>query len=106
MGGRTPRGAEWLILNLRTNPTAGQRFNSPTLTLTRFLTFDFSPTCTGYRGIRYTVGARIEREQGSVAIHPAGVELASKIINGPRLSAELQAHSMIDRWLEKRPAQK
>jgi hypothetical protein len=50
-----------------------------------------------YRGIRYTVRARIEREQWSVAIHPAGVELASKIISGPRDSAELQAHSMIKR---------
>jgi hypothetical protein len=59
-----------------------------------------------YRGIRYTVRARIEREQWSVAIHPAGVELAGKIINGPRDSAELQAHSMINKWLEKHPARK
>jgi hypothetical protein len=53
------------------------------------------------QGIR----ARIEREQWSVAIHPAGVELASTIINNPRGSAELQAHSMINMWLEKHPAQ-
>jgi hypothetical protein len=58
-----------------------------------------------YRGIRYTVRARIEREQWSVTIHPAGVELASKIINGQRDSAELRARSMINKWLEKHPAQ-
>jgi hypothetical protein len=58
-----------------------------------------------YRGIRYTIRARIEREQWSVAIHPAGVEMAGKVIYGARDSAELQAHSMINRWLEKHPAQ-
>jgi hypothetical protein len=55
--------------------------------------------------MRYTVRARIEREQWSVTIHPAGVELASKIINGQRDSAELRAHSMINKWLEKHLAQ-
>jgi hypothetical protein len=56
-----------------------------------------------HRGIRYTIRARIEREQWYVAIHPAGVEMAGKVIAGPRESAALQAHSMINRWLEKQP---
>jgi hypothetical protein len=54
-----------------------------------------------YRGIRYTIRARIERERWSVAIHPAGIELAEKVISGPREIAELRAHSMINKWLEK-----
>ena len=32
-----------------------------------------------YRGIRYTVRARIEREQWYVAIHPAGVENSMRL---------------------------
>ncbi len=59
-----------------------------------------------YRGIRYTIRARIEREQWSVAIHPAGVEKAGKVMTGPREKAELQAHSLINKWLEKHPAPK
>jgi hypothetical protein len=72
------------------------------------LAFDFRPNShtMEYRGIGYTIRARIEREQWSVAIHPAGIEMAGRVINGPRHSAELQAHSMINRWLEKHPAQK
>ena len=56
-----------------------------------------------YRGIRYTIRARIEREQWSVAIHPAGIEMAGKVMTGPREKAELQAHSLINKWLEKAP---
>jgi hypothetical protein len=56
-----------------------------------------------YRGIRYTIRARIEREQWSVAIHPAGIE---KAMTGPREKAELQAHFLINKWLEKHPAPK
>ena len=59
-----------------------------------------------YRGIRYTIRARIEREQWSVAIHPAGIEMAGKVMTGPREKAELQAHSLINKWLEKHPAPK
>jgi hypothetical protein len=59
-----------------------------------------------YRGIRYTIRVRIEPEQWSVAIHPAGVEMAGKIVTGTRGYATLQARSIINRWLEKHPAQK
>jgi hypothetical protein len=61
---------------------------------------------SGNRGIRYTIRARIEREQWSVAIHPAGVEKAAKVMTGPREKAELQAHFLINKWLEKHPAPK
>lgn len=52
-----------------------------------------------YRGIRYTIRVGIEREQWSVAIHPAGVEMPGRVITGPRERAELLARSMINRWL-------
>ena len=54
-----------------------------------------------YRGIRYTVRARIERDQWVIAIHPEDVESAGKVINGNRAEAELLAHSMINKWLER-----
>ena len=44
--------------------------------------------------------ARIEREQWSVAIHPAGVEMKGRVVFGSREAAELQAREMIDRWLK------
>jgi hypothetical protein len=56
-----------------------------------------------YRGIRYTVRVRIEREQWSVAIYPKGVEMPGKVITGPREKAEMLAHSSINKWLEKHP---
>lgn len=59
-----------------------------------------------YKGIRYTIRARIEREQWSVAIHPAGIEMAEKIVTGPRECAESEAHFMVDRWLKKQAEQK
>jgi hypothetical protein len=59
-----------------------------------------------YRGIRYPIRARIEREQWSVAILPAGVEKAAKVTTGSRGKAEQQAHSLINTWLEKQPAPK
>ena len=31
-----------------------------------------------YKGIRYTIGARVERNQWIVAIHPGDVEMAGK----------------------------
>jgi hypothetical protein len=53
-----------------------------------------------YRGIRYTIRAGIEREQWSVTIHPAGVEMKGKVVSGPREKAELQALALIDSWLK------
>jgi hypothetical protein len=58
-----------------------------------------------YRGIRYTIRARIEREQWSVAIHPTGVEMKGKVVIGSREKAELQARAMINRWLRKHSTQ-
>jgi len=51
-----------------------------------------------YRGIRYTVRARVERDQWVVAIHPGGVEQSGKVMNGDREQAELLARSMIVKW--------
>jgi hypothetical protein len=56
-----------------------------------------------YRGIRYTIRTRIERQEWYVAIHPNGVELPGKVVVGSREEAELQAHSMINDWLRKHP---
>jgi hypothetical protein len=54
-----------------------------------------------YREIRYTVRARIERNEWTVSIHPAEIEGARRVVTGPRERAELLARSMIDRWLER-----
>jgi hypothetical protein len=54
-----------------------------------------------YRGIRFTVRARIERNEWTVSIHPTGIEGARKVVTGPRERAELLARSMIDRWYER-----
>jgi hypothetical protein len=54
-----------------------------------------------YRGIRYTIRARIERHEWTVSIHPADIESPRKVITGPRERAELVARSMIDRWYER-----
>ena len=54
-----------------------------------------------YRSIRYTIRTRIERDQWSVAIHPAGVEMKGRVVIGPRSDAELQARALIDSWLIK-----
>jgi hypothetical protein len=55
---------------------------------------------------RYTIRARIEREQWSVAIHPAGVEMKGEVVSGPREKAELQARAMINTWLKSHSTQK
>jgi hypothetical protein len=55
-----------------------------------------------YRGIRYTIRTRIERDQWSVAIHPAGVEMKGRVVIGSRSDAELQARVLIDSWLNPR----
>ena len=56
-----------------------------------------------YRGIRYTVRARIERNEWAVSIHPAGIEGAQRVVTGPRERTDLLARSMIDRWYERAP---
>jgi hypothetical protein len=56
-----------------------------------------------YRGIRYTIRTRIERQEWYVAIHPDGVELPGKVVVGFREKAELQAHTMINDWLRRHP---
>src|SRR5258705_10251886 len=58
-----------------------------------------------YRGIRYTIRAGIVPRQWSVAIHPPGVDVAARVVNGPRSTAEELARSMIDRWLKAHPKQ-
>ena len=54
-----------------------------------------------YRGIRYTIRARIERNEWTVSIHPADVESPRRVVTGPRERAELLARSMIDKWRER-----
>lgn len=54
-----------------------------------------------YRGIRYTIRVRVERDQWTVAIHPDDVEMAGKVVNGPREQAESVAHAMINKWLDR-----
>ncbi len=57
-----------------------------------------------YREIRYTVRARIERNEWTVSIHPGGIEGARRVVTGrPRERAELLARSMINRWYERAP---
>ena len=56
-----------------------------------------------YRGIRYTVRKRIERDEWYVAIYPDGVELPGRVVVGRRSEAELEAHDMIDNWLHRHP---
>jgi hypothetical protein len=58
-----------------------------------------------YRGIRYTLRARIEREQWHVAIYPAGVEMKGTVVLGSREEAELQARAMINDWLKRHSTQ-
>jgi hypothetical protein len=59
-----------------------------------------------YRGIRYIIRARIEREQWYVAIHPAGVEMKGRVVFGSREEAESQARALIDSWLKRHSTQK
>ena len=58
-----------------------------------------------YRGIRYIIRARIEREQWYVAIYPAGVEMTGRVVIGSREQAELQARALINDWLKRHPTQ-
>ena len=59
-----------------------------------------------YRGIRYTIRARIERGQWSVAIYPTGIEMKGLVVFGSREEAELRARAMINDWLKKHSTQK
>ena len=52
----------------------------------------------GVQGDQITVRARIERNDWTVSIHPAGIEGAKRVVAGARERAELVARSMIDRW--------
>ena len=54
-----------------------------------------------YRGIRYTIRARIERDEWHVAIHPGDVESTGKVVTGNHEKAEALAHSMINNWLDR-----
>jgi hypothetical protein len=54
-----------------------------------------------YRGIRYTIKTRTERNEWLVAIHPDGTELPGKVFLGTREAAELRAHSIIGDWLQR-----
>jgi hypothetical protein len=54
-----------------------------------------------YRGVRYTIRARIERGEWFVAIHPDGVEMPGKIVSAGREQAGTLAHFMINIWLDK-----
>jgi len=55
-----------------------------------------------HRGIRYTIRARVERDEWHVAIHPGDVEMPGKIVSGDREQAETLAYSMINKWLDRR----
>jgi hypothetical protein len=57
-----------------------------------------------YRGIRYTVRARIERDEWTVSIYPADIESPTRVVTGRREVAELPARSMIDKWYHARRA--
>jgi hypothetical protein len=72
------------------------------------LSFQFGSKLTPveYKGLRYTIRTRIEREQWSVAIHPAGLEMKGRVVIGSRSDAELQARAMINDWLKKHSTQK
>ena len=59
-----------------------------------------------YRGIRYTIRARIERERWYVAIYHAGVEMKGRAVIGSREEAELRARAMINDWLKRHPTLK
>jgi hypothetical protein len=56
-----------------------------------------------YRGVRYTIRRRIERDEWYLAIHPDDVELPGKVVVGSRENAESRAHYMIGEWLHKQP---
>ena len=56
-----------------------------------------------YRGIRYTIRRRIERNEWYVAIHPDGIELPGKVVVGSRDEAVLEANFMIKDWVRRHP---
>jgi len=84
----------------------GQKSPTRTLDETLLLPHDATdksnPDLMQYRGIRYTIRTRIERQEWYVAIHPHGVEEPGKIVAGSREDAESQAQPMIHAWLRRR----
>ena len=54
-----------------------------------------------YRGVRYTIRVRIERDEWLVVIHPGDVEMPGKIVIGDRERAQTLARFMINKWLNK-----
>jgi len=68
--------------------------------------FESKLTPVDYRGIRYTLRVRTEREQWYVAIYPAGVEMKGRVVIGSREEAELQARALINDWLKSHSTQK
>ncbi len=54
-----------------------------------------------YKGIRYTIRARIERDEWLVAIHPGDMEMPGKLVSGDRERAVILAQSMINNWLQR-----
>ena len=58
-----------------------------------------------YKGVKHTIDARIERDERDewlVAVHPSDVEMPGKIVSGDRDQVETLAHSMINKWLDRR----
>jgi hypothetical protein len=53
-----------------------------------------------HKGVRYTIRARIQRNQWAVTIHPEGVEPIERVFAGVRARAEKLAQAMIDAWLK------
>jgi tripartite-type tricarboxylate transporter receptor subunit TctC len=54
----------------------------------------------------YTLRAGIERGQWVVVVYPQGVETKANKVFGTRQQAELQAHYMINRWLDPKSRQR
>ena len=90
---------EWSILNRLTSIMRGRIYRPDPLSKTTAR----KGLPVEYRGIRYTVRARIERNEWTVSIHPAGIEGATSVVTGPRERTGLLARSMIDRWYERAP---
>lgn len=87
--------------NLKGSAKARRTRTSKPVSLLRFQ-FERNVHFMEYRGVRYTIRARIERDEWLVAIHPSDKEMPGKIMSGDREQAEMLAHSMINKWLDRR----
>ena len=87
--------------NLKGSAKARRKRTSQPVALLRFQ-FERNVHFMEYRGVRYTIRARIERDEWLVAIHPSDTEMPGKIMSGDREQAEMLAHSMINKWLDRR----